>query len=865
MALEAGSKLGHYEVLSSLGAGGMGEVYRAKDTKLGREVAIKLLLEEVSADPERLARFEREARVLASLNHPNIATLHGFERDGRTSFLVMESLFLQVAEGLETAHGKGVVHRDLKPANIVVGAEGRIKILDFGLAKAMAPESGPADESSLSMSPTLTLAATQRGEIMGTAAYMSPEQASGESIDKRTDVWAFGVCLFEALTGRRAFEGDKMSMVLASVLKDEPDFGLLPATAPRALERLLRRCLVKETGRRLRDIGDARLDLDEALDDDHGSAVGNATTMSPPSHLRRLLPWGIAALLALLALVVLSSSILRPTQDAGEVRRFALQASGLEVNMRWTPKISPDGSRVVYRSFDRLWIRDLDHLEPREVPNSAGGRSAFWAPDGSALAWSSDQKLWRMPAEGGAATAFADAPARDILAGAWGRDDRVVVAQWRGDLFEVSANGGQPRALGVLDPEVEVDVHHLSFLPDGESLLFTLHRRGSTHAIGLLDGAGRRLVLDMPGQAVVGAVYSSSGHLVYANGGDLWAAPFSLTERTLTDDPVLVATDSAFPSVAGDTLVMAPASDGEGLASFAIFDREGKYLGSIGQPQPQPTHPAVSPDGDRLAVVAGDQEDRGIWVHDIERGTRTRLTFAAPETALQEATSYITPRWSGDGRWLFFQEFGFTRGSRVLRKAVEGSDEAEVVFDEAAGVPTGGANTGIDISQDGRYVVYPSSRRGKEHIDIVAIDLELPDVDPIAVVATPGYDFDAAISPDGGFLAYVSDESGDNQVYVTHFPNGDGRWQVSRDFGVSPKWSPDGRKLFYVTDSTILMEVSFESSPAVRLGNPTRLFSNPWLSMGYNVLEGARFVTVAPQQERGDFLTLIENWTTELP
>jgi predicted Ser/Thr protein kinase len=522
--IEPEQTLLHYRIVDKVGEGGMGVVWRAVDTTLDREVAIKVLPEALATDPERLARFEREAKLLASLNHPNIAEIYGLHAVGEARFIAMElvagenlarriqrgvlpqqqvlEVAKQIARTLEAAHEQGVIHRDLKPANVQVAPDGRVKVLDFGLAKAF--ERDPASgEASPSMSPTLTSHGTQAGMILGTAAYMAPEQARGHVADKRADIWALGCVLYETLTGRSTFSGDTVSDTLAAVLKIEPDWEALPAETDPALRLLVVRCLEKDVRQRVRDVGEVRIAVERILSGNSTGSVAVGGTYPTPvaadgieategAGARR--GWlGTVALAVLVAAVAgVAGWSLRPSSvDADPVvRRFDIVTPGLRVGFSRTPRISPDGRRLAYVADDRIWIRDLDQLEPRELADSEDGRNLMWSPDGEQVGWQADGKIWRAAVGGGSRTAVCDAPAR-TLAATWGPGDRIILTPDVGPMYEVSARGGDPRAL--LEPVEgqDEDFHEPSFLPDGRGLIYTQHRLG--HEIpDTIEAAWRR-------------------------------------------------------------------------------------------------------------------------------------------------------------------------------------------------------------------------------------------------------------------------------------------------------------------------------------------------------------------------------------
>ena len=656
-----GRTLSHYQVLEKLGEGGMGVVYRARDTKLRREVAIKVLPEAFSQDKQRLARFEREARLLASLNHPNIAALYGLEQVDGVHFLVMElvpgetlaerisrgpipvdealPIFKQVAEGLEVAHEKRVVHRDLKPANIQVTPEEKITILDFGLAKALA---GETPVQVLSESPTVTRDATKTGVLLGTAPYMSPEQARGKAVDKGADIWAFGCCLYEALTGKPAFLGETVSDTLARILEHEPDWEALPTKTPAPLRRLLRRCLVKDYRRRLQAIGDARVEIEEAILEPSASTTGLAGDRR--ARWGRAVPWGVS----LLALALGTWGLMRPTASSVPLRRLLIEPPSPQLlatgEAIW---LSQSGNVLVYLALTgndaRLYLRALDQFEAQPIAGTEGARFSFLSPDGEWVGFRVGQKLKKVPSGGGLPVDICDVI--DARGASWGPDDWIYYGTGSNGLWRVSADGGEPEVITELDMELgEWSHRYPDVLPGGEAVLFTIGDR-SMSVSGSWDEGKIGVVALETGQRrtlVKGGMFGRyfEGHLLYVHAGQLMAAPFDLERLEVTGQVVKVLEDIRF----NPTLAVAQlAGAGGGVLAYALggaageeptqllwVDRQGNRAPVVGEARAF-RQPALSPDGQKLAVVIRRAGNSDLWLSELARRTLTRLTHAGGE------------------------------------------------------------------------------------------------------------------------------------------------------------------------------------------------------------------------------------------
>ena len=840
MPLQPGTTLGSYQVTAKIGEGGMGEVYQARDTKLDRDVALKVLPEAFTSDPDRLARFEREAKVLASLNHPNIGSIYGLEEQDGIRALVLElvegptladrikqgpipidealPIAKQIAEALEAAHEQGVIHRDLKPANIKVKDDGTVKVLDFGLAKAFEPDAGSA---SASLSPTisLTAAATQMGMVIGTAAYMAPEQAKGKVVDKRADVWAFGAVLYEMLTGTRVFAGGDVSDTLAYVLTKEIDWTTLPAKTPTALRHLLRRCLERDPKRRLRDIGDAWPDLE---DQGVPTTELSATVVAPTLQVwQRPIPAAMVALVFAAVAGLAVWALTRPAPD--RVVRFPMPLAGdLTFSGTGSPivAIAPTGDRVAFTATGGLWLRPLDQMDATLVSGSEGARNPFFSADGQWLGFWADDQLKRVSVSGGAPVTLG---ATDNPWGAsWGADDTVLFGQ-RDGIWRVAGTGGTPeRVISIEDGEA---VHGPQLLPGGDLVLFTLRPAGTASwdasqiVVRSLAG-GDRTVLIEGGRD---ARYVPTGHLVYVLNGTLLAQVFDLDQRTMRGGPVALvegvrsntSTGAAMFSVSSDgALVYVPGSArGAGERRLVWVDRQGQEE-FLNVAAARYWRPRLSPNGTRVAAeIVGDDGTSAIWVADATRGSLSRVTAG-------EASS---PVWTADGQDVVFAsqadgEPGFFRQSADGTGAVE----RLVTIEGSAASPRAG-----NWSPDGSRLVF-GAMQAPPNIGVLTMEGERSWT---PLLATDAAEFSPVISPDGQWIAYVSTETGRPEVYVQRFPELGLRQPISTDGGVDPVWSPDGRALFYLGTRggggvDEMAVVTIDPGPPLSLGTPEVLFEH---------------------------------------
>ncbi|HKY34204.1 MAG TPA: protein kinase [Candidatus Polarisedimenticolia bacterium] len=888
MALPPGSRLGPYEILSPLGAGGMGEVYRARDPRLGRDVAIKVLPDAFTQDKERLARFEREAQLLAQLNHPNISSLFGLEESGGVRGLVLElvegptlaerlaagplplddalAVARRIAEALEEAHERGIVHRDLKPANVKLTAGGQVKVLDFGLAKAMdAGGASPSSSGLISQSPTLMEGATRQGVILGTAAYMAPEQAAGAAVDRRADIWSFGVLLYETLTGRRLFEGETVSHILASVLKDTPDFSALPAGTPERIVNLLKRCLRRKPRERLQWIGDARVVIEEVLADpraDGPPSPGSAGPPRPAAPSPRI-AWGSAA--ACLAAAVLFGTLW--VSSGGRPASRVLHASipapeGMAFGDTFA--LSPNGRSLVFEAFDRktgeraLWLRDLGKGKASRLDATEGGELPFWSPDGRHVAFFAEGFLKRIDPQGGPARTICEAPSP--RGGAWGPDGRIVFSPaFRTGLSIVSSSGGAPGPLTTLDASRGEKSHRFPvYLPGGKRILFLSQTaeggaRGDTSAIEALDlDGGRRTPLVEVNSS---PLFDPGGRLLYLRDGALLSVRFDPDSLGVSGDPVSVASPVAYSqneqALAGisaeGTLVYREGSRGT-YSSLVWLDRSGVGMRVIRDRELFDGF-ALSHDGRRLAyaVTGPGQGGTDLWIHDLGRGSATRLTF--------EEGSETFPVWSRDDRFLYYANDRRNDGV-VYRRPSDGTGAPEEIGTTDQGIWP------MDVSADGRWLV-AGGVGSQTAFDLFRLDAASREVTPL--VATPFLDSDAALSPDESLLAYASEQSGRWEVYVQALRGGQGKWQISTGGGMKPRWRADGREMFYLSAPDRVMAVEVEPGPAPRFSAPRELFRHAVADLDVSP-DGQAILGLRPSDsDLNKPLSLISGWPQALP
>jgi serine/threonine-protein kinase len=832
-----GQKLGAYEVVAKLGEGGMGEVYRARDTKLHRDVAVKVLPPLFASDPGRLIRFEREAQTLAALNHPHVAQIYGVvehpaalvmefvdgetlaQRIARGPLPVDEALPLarQIAAALEAAHQRGIVHRDLKPANIMLTAEGAVKVLDFGLAKALDPVSdATATPRAMANSPTFTSPATQIGVVLGTAAYMAPEQAKGKPVDRRVDVWAFGCVFYEMVTGRRAFAGEDVTDVIAAIMRDEPDWSRLPRgreALPPMAERYLQRCLHKNPGERVQDMGDVRLALNGAFD---APTTASAPFASAPWWNAR--NFAVAIILAIAAGATAGWALKRVPPPA-PVRRLTITPSPpiAIANTNRDLAITPDGMTIVYFAIQgatrELFARRMDALVPTALSDARLCFEPTVSPDSQWVAFSDEGEftLRKVSLSGGSATTIASI-GREMRGASWGDDGAIVYATTEG-LWRVPASGGTPVSIARPDrARGEAEYSWPEVLPASSAVLFTITSEGAAREKAV---AIRDLKLGTTKVLIHGATnphYSRTGHLLYVSERTLHAVRFDTGTLEISGTPVTVAEDVPAKAAGAADAVMS----GDGTLAYipgvssaqrqlVWIDRDGART-VLPAPLRGYSVPRISPDGTRVALDVREQLVN-IWIWEIARQTLTRLT----DTPLFDGV----PLWSRDGRRIIFAS-GRNGPQRIFTQAADGSAPAQELFHAAKLAQPS------SLTPDGLHLLYlyRSDTGGVPNADIMMIPLQ-GTITSSPVLASTANELNAEVSPDGHFLAYESNESGTDEVWVRPFPNvQSGRWQISVKGGTKPAWAAGGRELYYVSPDDHLFRVDVTLQPVFRAGAP---------------------------------------------
>ncbi len=894
-----GRRLGSYEISAKLGEGGMGEVYRATDTRLKREVAIKVLPAAFTEDKERLARFEREAQLLAQLHHPNIASIFGLEESFGVKALVMElvegptlaerlgsgpfslteslSIALQIAQALEEAHEKGIVHRDLKPQNIKASRDGTIKILDFGLAKAMDPAAGSAAAADLARSPTLmnspTLTAahgTQLGMILGTAAYMAPEQARGASVDKRADIWAFGVVLYEMLTGERLFEGESVVDTLSAVMRKEIDFTLLPGSTPRRVRELLRRCLERNPRRRLRDIGEARLAL-EGVASGEAETSGTPRTQLPPRPTwQRWLPWSVAALAVAGGVAVALFERGAQAPAAAPVTRFELAWPGVAggVVESATFELSPDGRALAIVAQGQIWVRTLDSLATKPIAGTDGASYPFWSPDGTTLGFFAGEELRRVSRDGGLAQKICDAP--DGRGGAWGRDGTIVFSDRYGSqgLSRVGDRGGKPLPLPKISPPGgEGDLRYPQFLPDGRHYLFTF-LSGSPETAGIyvsdLDGTAPVRLLDGSDHALYAPAANprEPGHLLFRRRNILMALPFDagrlrvVGEMFPVAEPVGTAGNTGHGAFSVSTNgVLALSELSPQRETLAWVDRSGHPIETLAERLALRGF-TLSPDERTLAYADGVcGGGRDIWLQPTAGGSPSRFTFG-------DGPGWAFPLWSPDGKELAYATHDCAGEARyeIRRRRLDRSGA------EAKLWSTDHTLALWDWSPDGRFLVFTDERDSKLWLLPLAGGGK-----PEVLTPAIAKESCAQFSADGRFLAYASTAQGSIQVFVQPFPATGALWQVSTAGGSTPRWRADGRELYYRAEDGKLMAVAVNTgSGSFEAGTPQALFDGiaSWGNLfGFTyqpARDGQRFLVSHTDLARRSPIVVTLNWQADL-
>ena len=867
MPLSVGDRIGPYQIIASIGAGGMGEVYRAKDTKLKRDVALKVLPAAFANDPERMARFQREAEVLAALNHPNIAAIYGVEQQalvmefvegetlkGPLPIAMVLNYGRQIAEALEAAHDKNITHRDLKPLNIMITPEGVVKVLDFGLAKAGEEPVHPSDPGD---SPTLPLSATRPGMILGTAAYLSPEQAQGKPADRRADIWAFGAVLYEMLTGKQAFKGESVSETLASVLKEEPNWDALPAATPSAIRKLVRRCLTKDRKKRLQAIGEARIAIEEVLS---GASQESET---PVAASRSRWPWLAAAAVLVLAVAAGAAWVLRPKPEQPLLQMEINPPEGAKFVDTIAPfALSPDGRRIAFLATGKdgkrmLWLRSIDSSSAAALAGTENANGPFWSPDSRWVGFSANNKLQKVDVvAGGQPQVVCDI--EGISAGTWNTEDVIVFPQGAKPLHRVSAAGGTRTPILPFDAAREETFQAGPyFLPDGRHLVyFSTGRKGANIMLASLDGKLNRILIEGASPVIYAPNPRGTGSILYNVRGQLLARPFDPDKLEFTGQPSVIA-----DAVSGARWWSASAN---GLLAFRHLygapnqltwvSRDGHSLSTAGDPGPLST-PRISPDQRTLAFSRDNEQHEDIWTFDLIRNTSARFTF--------ESDGGRAPIWSSDGKSIVYASR--RKGARVLVERPANGIGPETVFvsQQTRDVPTA-------LSHDGHWLVFMEASNLHS---IIALRLR-EDPSKVVRIQERGLERDGSISPDGRWLLYSSIPATRREVLVQSVPkeaggspNAVGKWQISTAGGGQPAWRGDGKEIFYVAPDGMMMAVPVESGENFfRPGAPkplfqTRLDLDPDLREYDVTPDGQRFLLNQRLPDNADApITVVVNW-----